>query len=120
MDIVLLKSDGMPTYHFAHAVDDLLMRTTHVIRGDEWLSSVPVHMQLFEVLSQKPPRYSHIAPIMKEENGTKRKISKRKDPEAAVSYFSEKGYPKAAVIEYLMNLANNNSKTGAARTQSCR
>jgi glutamyl-tRNA synthetase len=107
-DIVLLKTDGIPTYHFAHAIDDHLMRTTHVIRGDEWISSTPIHLQLFEVLGLKPPVYAHISPIMKEENGGKRKISKRKDPEAAVSYYHEEGYPKEAVLEYLMTLANSN------------
>lgn len=107
IDIVLLKSDGIPTYHFAHAVDDTLMRTTNVVRGDEWISSVPTHIELFSAIGQKCPKYAHIAPIMKEsEDGGKRKISKRKDPEAAVSYFVEQGYPAAAVIEYLLNLAN--------------
>lgn len=108
MDIVLLKSDGIPTYHFAHAVDDHFMRTTDVIRGDEWVSSVPVHLQLFEVLGYKPPRYAHISPIMKEDGGAKRKISKRKDPEAAVSYFVDEGYPAESVLEYLLTLLNSN------------
>lgn len=108
LDIVLLKKDGTPTYHFAHAVDDHLMRTTHVIRGDEWISSVPIHLQLFRLCGFKPPKYAHISPIMKEENGGKRKLSKRKDPEAAVSYYSESGYPSGAVWEYLMTLANSN------------
>lgn len=108
LDVVLLKKDGTPTYHFAHAIDDHLMRTTHVIRGDEWISSVPIHLQLFYLLGFKAPKYAHISPIMKEENGGKRKLSKRKDPEAAVSYYSEKGYPKGAVWEYLMTLANSN------------
>ncbi len=107
-DIVLLKKDGTPTYHFAHAIDDHLMRTTDVIRGDEWLSSLPIHIQLFNVLGFKPPKYSHISPIMKEEDGKKRKISKRKDPEAAVSYYAVMGYPKESVLEYLMTLANSN------------
>lgn len=107
-DIVLLKSDGIPTYHFAHAVDDHFMRTTDVIRGDEWVSSVPVHLQLFEVLGYKPPRYAHISPIMKEDSGAKRKISKRKDPEAAVSYFVDEGYPAESVLEYLLTLLNSN------------
>lgn len=107
-DIVLLKSDGIPTYHFAHAVDDHLMRTTHVVRGDEWISSTPVHLQLFRVLGFKPPKYAHVAPIMKEENGGKRKLSKRKDPEAAVTYYSEQGYPQESVNEYIMTLANSN------------
>lgn len=110
LDIVLLKKDGTPTYHFAHAVDDHLMHTTHVTRGDEWLSSVPIHLQLFRVLGFKAPKYAHIAPIMKEdaETGGKRKLSKRKDPEAAVSYYSEVGYPKGTVNEYLMTIANSN------------
>ena len=107
-DIVLIKADGLPTYHFAHAVDDHLMRTTHVIRGDEWLSSVPLHLQLFQVLGFKPPKYAHIAPIMKEDNGGKRKLSKRKDKEAAVGYYTEIGVPKQAVVEYLLNIANSN------------
>lgn len=108
MDVVLLKTDGIPTYHFAHAVDDHLMRTTHVIRGDEWIASVPLHIQLFKCCGFKVPKYAHIAPIMKEENGGKRKLSKRKDPEAAVTYYSQEGYPKASVIEYLLTLANSN------------
>ncbi len=107
-DIVIIKSDGLPTYHFAHAVDDHLMHTTHVIRGDEWAASVPLHLQLFQVLGFKPPKYAHIAPIMKQEGDTKRKLSKRKDPEAAVSYYSEIGVPKEAVLEYLLNIANSN------------
>ena len=107
-DIVLIKADGLPTYHFAHALDDHLMRTTHVIRGDEWLSSIPLHLQLFQVLGFKPPKYAHIAPIMKEDNGGKRKLSKRKDKEAAVGYYTEIGVPKQAVVEYLLNIANSN------------
>ncbi len=107
-DIVIIKADGLPTYHFAHAVDDHLMRTTHVIRGDEWLSSVPLHLQLFKELGFKAPKYAHIAPIMKNDNGNKRKLSKRKDPEAAVSYYVEMGIPKEAVNEYLLNIANSN------------
>lgn len=107
-DIVLLKTDGIPTYHFAHAIDDHLMRTTHVVRGDEWIASVPVHLQLFKCCGFRPVKYAHIAPIMKEENGGKRKLSKRKDPEAAVSYYIEQGYPKESVIEYLLTLANSN------------
>lgn len=107
-DIVLLKTDGIPTYHFAHAVDDHLMRTTHVVRGDEWISSLPVHIQLFKALGFKPPKYVHISPIMKLDNGNKRKLSKRKDPEAGVSYYAEQGYPAEGVVEYLMTLANSN------------
>ena len=104
-DFVILKSDGIPTYHFAHAIDDHLMRTTHVFRGDEWISSAPKHLELFRVLGFKPVKYGHISPIMKLENGAKRKISKRKDPEAAVHFFAEEGYPVNAVIEYLMTIA---------------
>ena len=107
-DIVIIKSDGLPTYHFAHAIDDHLMGTTLVIRGDEWIASVPLHLQLFYVLGFKAPKYAHIAPIMKEEDGNKRKLSKRKDPEAAVSYYKEEGIPKESVAEYLMNIANSN------------
>lgn len=109
MDIVILKSDGIPTYHFAHAVDDHFMRTNLVVRGDEWLSSFPVHEELFRSLGFKLPKYAHIAPIMKidAETGGKRKISKRKDPEASVTYYAEMGYPKESVIEYLLNIANS-------------
>ena len=110
LDIVLLKKDGTPTYHFAHAIDDHLMHTTHVTRGDEWLSSVPIHLQLFRVLEFKAPKYAHISPIMKEDEETKgkRKLSKRKDPAAAVSFYAEAGYPAGAVNEYLMTIANSN------------
>lgn len=104
-DFVILKSDGIPTYHFAHAVDDHLMGTTHVIRGDEWISSTPKHLQLFRLLGFKAPKYVHVSPIMKLDNGAKRKISKRKDPEAAVHFFAEEGYPTQSVIEYLMTIA---------------
>ncbi len=108
LDVVLLKTDGIPTYHFAHAVDDHLMRTTHVVRGDEWISSVPLHIQLFKACGFRVPKYAHIAPIMKEENGGKRKLSKRKDPEAAVSYYNSEGYPMESVTEYLLTIANSN------------
>ncbi len=108
IDVVLLKSDGIPTYHFAHVIDDHLMRTTHVTRGDEWIASVPLHLQLFRVLGFKPVKYAHIAPIMKEDNGGKRKLSKRKDPEAAVTFFSEAGYPPEALVDYMLTLANSN------------
>ncbi len=107
-DIVLLKTDGIPTYHFAHAVDDHLMRTTHVVRGDEWISSLPTHIQLFKLLGYKPPKFAHISPIMKLDDGNKRKLSKRKDPEASVSFYVEQGFPADGVIEYLMTLANSN------------
>ena len=107
-DVVLLKSDSIPTYHFAHAVDDHIMRTTHVIRGDEWMSSCPIHLQLFKCLGFKLPKFAHVSPIMKEENGNKRKLSKRKDPEAAVTFYVEQGYPKESVNEYIMTLMNSN------------
>ena len=108
MDIVLLKEDGIPTYHFAHAVDDTLMGTTHVTRGDEWISSLNIHYELFKVLGFKLPTYAHLATIQKEENGIRRKISKRKDPEANVLYYKEKGIPVEAVKIYLYTLANSN------------
>ncbi len=108
VDVVLLKSDGIPTYHFAHVVDDTLMRVTQVVRGDEWIASAPIHLQLFWLCGLKAPKYAHIAPIMKEEDGSRRKLSKRKDPEAAVSYFTEEGYPAEAVMEYLLTIANSN------------
>lgn len=107
-DIVIMKSDGLPTYHFAHAVDDHLMRTTHVIRGNEWFPSLPLHLQLFSILGWKAPVYAHLAPIQKIDNGNKRKLSKRKDQEADLSYYKKAGYPEEAVIEYLLNLANSN------------
>lgn len=106
-DFVLLKSDGVPTYHFAHAVDDHLMRTTHVIRGDEWISSVPKHIQLFKLLGFKVPKYAHVSPIMKMDEGSKRKLSKRKDPEAAVHFYAEQGYPVDSVTEYMLTVANS-------------
>lgn len=110
LDIVIIKKDGLPTYHFAHIVDDYLMRTTHVIRGDEWISSLPVHIQLFEVFGFTPPKYAHLSPLMKvdEETKNKRKLSKRKDPELAVSYYHEAGIPNEAVLRYLMTVANTN------------
>ena len=94
-DVVILKADGIPTYHFAHAIDDHLMHTTHVVRGDEWIASVPLHIELFRTCGFKPVKYAHIAPIMKEENGGKRKLSKRKDPEASVK-------------EYMLTILNSN------------
>lgn len=109
-DVVILKSSDqsprLPTYHFAHAVDDHLMRVNLVIRGDEWISSVPVHQQLFDALGFEPITYAHIAPLMKQEGGSKRKLSKRKDPEASVDFFIEAGYPAEAVLYYLRGLAN--------------
>ncbi|WP_437307710.1 glutamate--tRNA ligase [Sorangium sp. So ce388] len=121
LDTILLKSDGIPTYHFAHAVDDHLMRTTHVIRGDEWISSMPLHLQLFRVLGFRPVEYAHVPPIQKldrveeadpETGETKvsdarRKLSKRKDPEANIEYYREIGVPETATIEYLLNIANS-------------
>lgn len=106
IDIIIMKSDGLPTYHFAHAVDDHLMGTTHVIRGDEWISSVPLHIQLFVALGWKAPKYGHFATLQKFDNGNKRKLSKRHDPEANILFFWEKGYPENALIEYLLNLIN--------------
>ncbi|MEF9953326.1 MAG: glutamate--tRNA ligase [Clostridium sp.] len=106
-DIVIIKSDGLPTYHFAHAIDDALMGTTHVIRGEEWLSSLPIHVQLFEVLGFKRPEYAHIPTIMKLDGSSKRKLSKRKDAESAVSYYREEGYPIESVVEYLLNIINS-------------
>ncbi len=107
VDIPIIKSDGLPTYHFAHLVDDHLMHTTHVVRSDEWLSSLPLHLQLFQSAGFKAPKYCHIAPIQKMDDGNKRKLSKRKDPEAAVSYYEEIGVPPDAVKEYLINIANS-------------
>lgn len=106
-DIVIMKSDGLPTYHMAHVIDDHLMRTTHVFRGNEWFSSLPLHLQLFETMGWQPPQYGHIFPIQKIEGSSKRKLSKRKDPEANIDYYNEQGYPEESVIEYLLNLANS-------------
>ena len=107
-DIVIIKSDGLPTYHFAHVIDDHLMGTTIVTRGDEWLSSVPLHLQLFQELGFKAPKYAHTPTLLKNDGGNKRKISKRKDPEAAASYYEKVGIPSLAVKEYLLNIANSN------------
>lgn len=107
-DIVLIKADGLPTYHFAHAIDDYLMGTTHVIRGNEWFPSLPLHLQLFEALGWQAPNYAHLSPIQKLEDDKKRKLSKRKDPEANLDYYKQAGYPQEAVVEYLLNLANSN------------
>jgi len=106
-DIVLIKSDGLPTYHFAHLVDDHLMRTTHVIRGDEWFASLPLHLQLFKAMGWAAPKYAHIAPIQKLDEGNRRKLSKRKDPEASVSYYFDQGYPVSGIIEYLFTVADS-------------
>lgn len=108
IDHVILKGDGLPTYHFAHVIDDHLMHTTHVVRGDEWLSSVPVHLQMFEALGFVAPKYGHPSPIMKEEDGKKRKLSKRKDKEANIDEFKKLGIPKEAIKEYLLTLINSN------------
>lgn len=107
LDIVIMKKNGLPTYHFAHVVDDFLMGTTLVIRGDEWLPSLPLHLQLFQAMRWKAPKYAHISPLLKIDNGIKRKLSKRKDPEANVEYFDQLGYSKESVIEYMLNLANS-------------
>ena len=108
IDQVLLKSDGIPTYHFAHAVDDHLMHTTHVVRGDEWLPSLPFHIQLFKALGFKLPKYVHIGPLQKMDGSSKRKLSKRKDPELALTYYKKEGFPVQAVYEYIMTLLNSN------------
>ena len=109
LDIVIIKSDGLPLYHFAHVIDDHLMRTTHVLRGEEWIPSTPCHLQLFKIFGWMPPKYAHLGLVMKiDEDGSRRKLSKRKDPEAAVSYYHEKGIPVEAVKYYLMTIANSN------------
>ena len=108
VDHVLLKSDGIPTYHFAHAVDDHLMRTTHVVRGDEWLPTLPFHIQLFKALDFKLPKYVHIGPLMKMDGTSKRKLSKRKDPELALTFYKAEGFPVEAVYEYIMTVLNSN------------
>ena len=118
MDIVILKSDGLPTYHFAHAVDDHFMRTTTVIRGEEWISSAPIHIELFDTLGFARPKYAHLPVIMKLDNGNKRKLSKRKDPEASVSHFIEEGFPKEALLVYLMSIANSNFEEWTAENHS--
>jgi len=110
LDIVICKSDGLPTYHFAHVCDDHFMRTTTVIRGEEWIPSLPIHVDLFNALNWNAPLYAHLPVIMKvdEESGNKRKLSKRKDKEAAVSYFIEDGYLPESLIMYLLTIANSN------------
>ena len=108
IDHVLLKSDGIPTYHFAHAVDDHLMRTTHVVRGDEWLATLPFHIQLFKALGFRLPKYVHIGPLMKMDGASKRKLSKRKDPELALTFYKSEGFPVEAVYEYIMTVLNSN------------
>lgn len=106
-DAVLIKADGLPVYHFAHVVDDHLMKTTTVVRGEEWISSTPLHIELFNAFGFKVPKYAQVPSILKEEDGKKRKISKRKDPEAAVDYYHKEGIPSDAVNEYLMNIINS-------------
>lgn len=103
-DVVLLKADGVPTYHLAHVVDDHFMRTTDVIRGNEWLASYPMHDEMFKLFGWVPPRFAHISPIEKNDGSSRRKLSKRSDPEASVGWYMEAGYPRDAVIEYLLNL----------------
>ena len=107
-DVVILKSDGIPTYHFAHAIDDHFMRTTLVIRGEEWLSSLPIHIELFKVLGFKLPKYGHNCSIQKQDGETRRKLSKRKDPEASLTFYREQGYHPTAVRTYMMTLLNSN------------
>lgn len=106
-DIVLIKSDGLPTYHLAHIADDYLMRTSHVIRGEEWLTSVPLHIQLFKAFNLPHPQYCHVAPLLKlDEEGNKRKLSKRKDPEADIAYFFESWYAPEGIIDYLLTIVD--------------
>ena len=107
-DVVILKSDGIPTYHFAHAIDDHFMRTTLVIRGEEWLSSLPIHLELFKALGFKLPKYGHTCSLMKVDGGVKRKLSKRKDPELSLDYYRSAGYYPKAVVKYLMTILNSN------------
>jgi len=107
-DLVIMKGDKLPTYHFAHLVDDHFMRTTHVTRGEEWMASVPIHLQLFDTMGWERPKYAHLPVIMKMDEGKRRKLSKRKDPEASVHYFLEMGYPIEGFLEYLMTIANTN------------
>ncbi len=107
-DIVILKANGIPTYHFAHVIDDHLMRTTHVVRGEEWLMSLPIHVELFEKLGFTMPIYCHTAQLLKLEDGNKRKLSKRKDPELSLEYYKKEGYHPQAVKEYLLTILNSN------------
>lgn len=107
-DVIILKATGIPTYHFAHVVDDYLMRTTHVVRGEEWLMSLPIHVELFEKLELPMPIYCHTAQLMKIDNGNKRKLSKRKDPELSLDYYRQEGYHPQAVKEYLLTILNSN------------
>lgn len=115
-DFVLLKSDGIPTYHFAHVIDDHLMRTTHVIRGEEWISTLPIHIQLFDTFNWKKPIYCHTPQLMKFDGSSKRKLSKRKDPELALDYYKSEGYTPDAVWVYLLTILNSNFEDGFATT----
>ncbi len=108
IDYVILKSDGIPPYHFAHPIDDHLMHTTHVVRGDEWLATLPVHLQLHQMLGFKPPKYAHIGALMKMDGQSKRKLSKRKDPEFALTFYKSQGFPRESVREYVMTVLNSN------------
>lgn len=108
LDVVIMKADGLPTYHFAHVVDDYFMGTTDVVRGDEWLASVPIHLELFNALGFEIPRFFHMAPIEKMDGESRRKLSKRKDPEAGIEYYYKAGYPVMAIKEYFLNLINSN------------
>lgn len=117
-DVVILKSDGIPTYHFAHAIDDHFMRTTLVIRGEEWLSSLPIHIELFKVLGFSMPAYGHTCSLMKVDGGTKRKLSKRKDPELSLDYYRKEGYYPLAVVKYLMTLLNSNFEEWSRKNPS--
>ena len=108
MDFVLLKSDGIPTYHFAHVVDDHLMRSTHIVRGEEWIASLPMHVELFTALGWELPVYCHTATLMKMDGASKRKLSKRKDPELALAYYQQEGISQDAIWEFLLTLLNSN------------
>ena len=107
-DVIILKATGIPTYHFAHVIDDHFMRTTHVVRGEEWLMSLPIHVELFEKLGFDMPVYCHTAQLLKLDNGNKRKLSKRKDPELSLDYYRQEGYHPQAVKEYLLTILNSN------------
>ena len=108
LDIVIIKKDGLPTYHFAHLVDDYLMHVTHIIRADEWVSSLPIHVQLFDTFGYDRPIYAHLSPLMKKDGDTLRKLSKRKDLEALVSYYHKEGIPQEAIMIYILTVANSN------------
>ncbi|MBQ9510531.1 MAG: glutamate--tRNA ligase [Clostridia bacterium] len=108
VDFVIIKSDGIPPYHFAHPIDDHLMHTTHVVRGDEWLATLPLHLQLHKLLGFKPPKYAHIGALMKMDGSSKRKLSTRKDPELGLAFYKSQGYPRDSVREYVMTVLNSN------------